>query len=109
MDKRAIIEEAEDFVESQVMPIVRQKAGLEVSPVEYRHKVKHPAMVHSTIPDLLRAIGQTLTHSNGLSLYFHMPMCGYRCSWCHYPVVVGRDSMQRHAFVEALVNEARIF
>jgi oxygen-independent coproporphyrinogen-3 oxidase len=43
------------------------------------------------------------------SVYAHVPFCKTLCSFCYYPVLPGRGSVEKSAYVDALVREMAMY
>jgi coproporphyrinogen III oxidase-like Fe-S oxidoreductase len=104
-----IIAESQDFVQQTLVPILAAEPRLRVDPVDYSHAVKFLG-AHRTTPEaMVTMIRETLAASKEVTLYAHMPVCRYRCSFCHYPVVVGEHSVDPKTYVDYLILESEIF
>jgi len=57
--------------------------------------------------DLFR--GYTPPADGRISVYVHIPFCGRRCHFCHYPVTVGASDGDKAAYLDALALEARLY
>jgi coproporphyrinogen III oxidase-like Fe-S oxidoreductase len=103
------IDESQDFVQRSIVPILEAEPRLRVDPVDYAHAVKFLGAHRATPQAMIPVIRETLSGAKEATLYAHMPVCRYRCSFCHYPVVVGHGSHEPKAYVESLILESEIF
>lgn len=82
------VERARREARSLLAAVGETDQRLLMPPDEYTHKVKFPVSHESSLDELREAVRLALEKADGLSLYHHMPVCPYRCSYCHYPIVV---------------------
>lgn len=103
------IAESEKFVRDTIVPILEAEPRLRVGPEDYTHAVKFVGKHRVGQVEMIPVIRQVLAESKDITLYAHMPVCRYRCSFCHYPVVVSRNASEPRSYVELLMRESETF
>lgn len=108
-DTQILIDESVDFVRRVIAPILDKQPRLRVSPEEYAHTVKFLGAHRVTPGEMIPLIRQTISGVDELTLYAHLPVCRYRCTFCHYPVMVSQDARETNSYVDLLISESEIF
>jgi coproporphyrinogen III oxidase-like Fe-S oxidoreductase len=108
-DLTKIISESREFVSQVIDPILDVEPKLRVSPDQYSHTVKFLGSHRVPDDEMITMIRQVMAGAGEMSMYAHLPVCRYRCTFCHYPVVVGRDPREPHSYVEMILRESEIF
>ena len=103
----ATVSETRTDVSSVFDSLLRSTPELAVKPDEYTHAVKFRGDRHISPAELRPLMGTALRAASQISLYLHMPVCGARCTFCHYPTVVQPDAVGH--WVDLLLAESRIF
>lgn len=104
-----LISESLDFVRQVVGPALDKEPSLRVSPEEYAHTVKFLGSHRATAEEMIPMIRRTIRGSDEVTMYAHLPVCRYRCTFCHYPVIVSQDAREPNSYVELLLRESEIF
>jgi oxygen-independent coproporphyrinogen III oxidase len=104
-----LISESRELIEQQISPLLKAEPRLLLSPDEYTHTVKFLGSHRVSGSEMLPVIRHSLAASDEITLYAHIPVCRYRCTFCHYPVVVSSDSALAGSYVERLISESKIF
>lgn len=53
--------------------------------------------------------GYTLPADGLLDIYTHIPFCHQRCFFCHYPVKLGEQALEKDLYLDALEKEMDIY
>lgn len=104
-----VIAESKEFVRGEVMPLIAREPRLRVQPHEYTHAVKFPGSQRVDASQVLALVRKTLQREPEISLYAHIPVCRYRCTFCHYPVLVRHDLAEINMWVETVLQESKLY
>jgi len=87
-----------------------QVAGLICHDGDFVPSVHYPPITQypATTEDELLA-NYTLPHDGLLDVYVHIPFCEQHCTFCHYPVKVGRQTKEKNRYLAALEKEMDIY
>ena len=61
------------------------------------------------VGDFAAALERPPDRSTPLGVYLHIPFCRKRCHFCYYKVYTDRDSAEIRAYVDALLDELRLY
>lgn len=104
-----LILETRQFVDQEVSPLLKVEPELRLSPEQYTHTVKFLGSHRVASAEIVPAIRQTLVGAEEITLYAHIPVCRYRCTFCHYPIVVSQKAGEANSYVNLLLRESEIF
>lgn len=98
-----------NFINEKVIPTIVQEPRLQSKPHEYSHAVKFPGKHRVDEDAVINVIRETLSSEHGISLYVHMPVCRYRCTFCHYPILVSSRKDDIELWVRTVIRESGLF
>lgn len=112
MSRERAIREAQRFASQAVMPFLGGHGAFLINREDCEHRVKYHGSHTASVDEIQAAVTERLSAEQRISLYAHMPICRYRCRFCHYPVVVeanpDRSPAKISDFVGRLIDEASI-
>ncbi len=112
MSRERAIQEAQRFASQVVMPFLGGHGAFLINRADCEHRVKYHGSHAASVEEIQAAVAERLSAEQRISLYAHMPICKYRCRFCHYPVVVeanrDRSAAKVSNFVGRLIDEASI-
>jgi oxygen-independent coproporphyrinogen-3 oxidase len=103
------IRTSKTLVKNKIMPILNQEPRLLSRPSEYTHAVKFAGEHRVDGETLVNLARETLSKEREISLYVHMPVCRYRCTFCHYPILVSNRDDEIDLWVRTVIKESELY
>lgn len=103
------IRTSQTLVKNKVMPTLIQQPRLQSLPQEYTHAVKFPGEHRVDGETVINMARETLSRKREISLYVHMPVCHYRCTFCHYPILVSNREDEIDLWVRTIIKESELY
>jgi len=87
------------------------KAGIhrELKSASVGHHIVTYPEIHESKPASWRTVLNKTDYKRDLALYFHIPFCSSRCTYCNYGLLTGADEKTMQRYVSALFDEMGIF
>jgi len=102
------IQNAKNFISSEIEPILSFDKTLKVSPDGYTFFTKPNSTCSANEAEISGQIESDLKSNNEISIYIHFPVCKYLCGFCHYPKKKD-GSLLINKSVELLLKEISLF